>query len=176
MQFLQGPRPNSGDLQLVKLSGNHRSFSTSKRRGNHAGVAERSASDLLANAVILAVSIVCLLRCETKPLRHSMNITLIVCRLIVVTIQVWESDFSLRKSSVWLLIAKAPRRTRILARGIGRTCGAASELRGRCGAWGAERSPGEHHQASSGTLSAAERAVYKLPVSRQVSKVHLRLT
>jgi hypothetical protein len=35
MQFLQGPRPNSGDLQLVKLSGNHRRFSTSKRRGNH---------------------------------------------------------------------------------------------------------------------------------------------
>ena len=90
---------------------------------------------------ILTVSVVCLLRYETEPLRQSMNITLIVCRLIVVTIQVWESDFSLRKSSIWRLIAKAPRRTRILARGIGRTGRAAPELRGWGGARGTERSP-----------------------------------
>ncbi len=94
-----------------------------------------------------------------------MNITLIVCRLIVVTIQVWESDFSLRKSSVWLLIAKAPRRARILARGIGRTGRAAPELRGWGGARGAERSPGEHHQAGSCAVCISKGTLHKLSIA-----------
>ena len=89
-------------------------------------------------------------------------ITLIVCRLIVVTLQVWRGDHSLRKVSVWNLATKTARRTGLFPGGTRGTSWTAPQLCGRGRARRTERGFRKHRKAGKGTFGRSERPLYRL--------------
>ena len=84
------------------------------------------------------------------------NIPLIVCRLIVVIAQAWESGLSFGQIPLRLHVTQVPRRARLFAGRVGGAGGSASKLRRWCGARREEHRIGEYRQVGEGTVGIAE--------------------
>jgi len=107
---------------------------------------------------------------QSRPLRPMAvnpvdDITLIVCRLIVVKAEPWECACSYHQSAVWRVPEKSTRRARTVTGGLGRAGRTTSELRRWSGARGAERSSREHRQAGQGAVGAVARVVQRSALS-----------